>query len=127
MIVLELTGEVAKKAACRHVLAAPEGYYVRIQEPTRTLQQNSLIHPVCRTVQKHLEANGAAKHSESWWRDYFVAKFGGQEIIPDSDGGYIVMNKIHGTSSMGKRQGSDFIEWLHAFGSEIGVDWTKNG
>jgi len=121
----KVTGDAAKRAINSAVLALPEDkYFVKICEPTRTLEQNDKIHPTCRAVQKHLEDNGAVKHSEAWWRNYFVAKFGGQEIVPDADGGYVVMNKIHGTSEMGIAEGSDFIEWLYAYGSEIGVDWA---
>ena len=38
---LIITGETARKAICRHVLAAPEGHVVSISEPRRNLEQNA--------------------------------------------------------------------------------------
>ena len=111
---------------CRQALdAAPDGSVVTIGPAKATSAQNDKVHPLCREVQHHLEANGAAKRSEEWWRHYFVAKFAGQEIVPDPDGsgGFTVQNKIAGTSEMNKQEKSDFIEWLYAWGSEVGVEW----
>ena len=38
---LVISGEVARKAICRHVLTADEGYIVTIAEPSRNLEQNA--------------------------------------------------------------------------------------
>lgn len=46
----KLTGEVAKKAACREILAADEGHVVTLAEPNRTLDQNA-IDPACAAAQ----------------------------------------------------------------------------
>ena len=44
--VWKLTGEVAKKAACREVLSAPEGHVVTLGEPTRSLDANAAMWPI---------------------------------------------------------------------------------
>jgi len=89
----------------------------------RTVPQNNHLHPVIRQVAKHMMANGAPQWSEKRWRDYFVGKFLGQECLPDPDGsgGYVVLNRASGTSSLSKKEASDMLEWLYALGTDIGV------
>lgn len=123
--IFRLVHTEARKNALEAVRTAQDGLTVTIAPSTRTLDQNALIHPVCRAVQFHLESHGSTKRSEDWWRNYFVAKYAGQEVVPDGEGGFIVVNKCKGTSSMNKAEASDFIEWLYAYGSEIGIDWSK--
>lgn len=94
-------------------------------DPARTLSQNDHIHPLVRQIKNHLEASGATERPEEWWRGYLVAEYAGQEVIPSrhEPGKYIVVNKLGGTSAMKKAEASEFIEWLLAFGTEIGVEW----
>jgi len=90
----------------------------------RTLPQNDHLHPVIRTIYQHMEANGAPKRTEPWWKSYFVAKFLGQEAVNDPAGdGVLVMNKYGGTSDLDKEQAALMLDWLYAFGSDIGVEW----
>lgn len=99
----------------------------RLGRPNRTKDQNALIHPVVRQIIKHMHANGSPKRSEEWWRHYLVAKHAGQEIVPDpcGDGSFVVMNKVSGTSDMKVPEASEFIEWMYAWGAEIGVEWEE--
>ena len=102
---------------------APEGYTVEISEPKRTEPQNRLIHPVAREIQKHMEAHGAPKRHEEWWRYYLLGKWRGTEITPDPDGSgkFVVINNSAGTSGLNKAEASEFTEWMYAFGTDIGV------
>lgn len=124
-----LAHTTARTRAVQAITEAPAGYVVRVSPPTRTLEQNGLIHPVARAIKKHMEANGAKKRSEDWWRYYLVGKFAGQEVVedPDGEGGIVVMNKEDGTSGMDKKRASEFVEWMYAFGSNIGVDFGDDG
>lgn len=117
----------ARRRAQEAIANAPQGYVVRITEPKRTANQNDLIHPVVRQIQKHMEAHGAKKRSEDWWRYYLLGKFAGNEVCedPDGSGGIVVMNRETGTSGMGKGKGSEFIEWMYAFGANIGVNFDE--
>lgn len=47
----KLTGEVAKKAACREILAAQEGMVVTLAEPTRNLDQSAKFYAIWRYCQ----------------------------------------------------------------------------
>lgn len=121
-----LSHPAARHRAVEAVQTAPEGFVVRIGPPTRTLEQNGLIHPVARQIQKHLELNGARKRSEEWWRYYLLGKFAGSEVCedPDGSGGIVVMNRETGTSGLNKEKASEFIEWMYAWGTGIGVEWA---
>lgn len=120
-----LRDDAVRRRACDAIMAAPEGYAVKLQPPTRTLDQNGLIHPVVREIKKHMEAYGAKTRSEDWWRYYLLGKFAGNEVCedPDGGGGIVVMNRETGTSGMDKERASEFIEWMMAFGTGIGVEF----
>lgn len=94
---LILTGEAARKAACREVLAAPDGFAVTIGERTRTLDQNAKLWPMLHDV--------------------------AQKVVPGLDGGFVVCGQS--TSKMGKREFADLIELIYAFGAERGVAWSE--
>ena len=96
-----------------------------LTRPKRTLPQNDIIHPLCRQIAKHMEKHGAPKRSETWWRYYLVGKWAGQEVLPDPTGeGFVVMAKKT-TSDLTKGEASEFVEWLYAFGTSIGVEWDE--
>lgn len=119
MIVLKLTGEAARKAACRHVLAAPEGYVVKISEATRSLEQNSLLWPLLEKVAQEVDWYGQ-KLSTAEWKDVFSASLKRQKAVPALDGnGFVVCGQS--TSKMGKREFSDLIEVIHAFAASRGI------
>ena len=114
----KLTGEVAKKAACREILAAPEGYVVTLAEPNRTLDQNSLLWPLLTEVSKQVDWYGN-KLTADEWKDVFSASLKRQKVVPGLDGGFVVCGQS--TSRMSKREFSDLVELIYAFGAERGV------
>ena len=114
----KLTGEVAKKAACREILAAPEGYVVTLAEPTRTLDQNSLLWPLLTEVSKQVDWYGN-KLTADEWKDVFSAALKKQKDVPGLDGGFVVCGQS--TSRMSKREFSDLVELIYAFGADRGV------
>ena len=114
----KLTGEVAKKAACREILAAPEGYVVTLAEPTRTLDQNSLLWPLLTEVSKQVDWYGN-KLTADEWKDVFSAAMKKQKVVPGLDGGFVVCGQS--TSRMSKREFSDLVELIYAFGAGRGV------
>lgn len=106
----------------------PTGYILEIKEPKRTLNQNALIHPVVKQIQDYMEGHGAPARSKEWWRYYLLGKWNGSEITPDPDpdakGSFVVINRHAGTSGLSKAEASEFIEFLYAFGCNIGVKFT---
>ena len=116
---LILTGEAARKAACREVLAAPDGFAVTIGERTRTLDQNAALWPLLGEISRQVDWYGQ-RLSEEEWKDVFSAALKKQKVVPGLDGGFVVCGQR--TSKMGKREFSDLLELIHAFAAERGVE-----
>lgn len=119
---LILTGEAARKAACREVLAAPAGYAVTIGDATRTADQNAKLWPMLHDVAQQVEWYGN-RLSEDEWKDVFSAALKKQKVVPGLDGGFVVCGQR--TSKMGKREFGELIELIYAFGAEHGVAWSE--
>ena len=119
--ILILTGEAARKAACRDVLAAPEGYVVTIAERTRSLDQNAALWPALNEVSEQVDWYGQKLTPEEW-KDVFSAALKKQKVVPGLDGGFVVCGQR--TSRMGKREFGDLLELVHAFGAERGVRFS---
>ena len=115
---LILTGEVARKAACREILAAPEGFAVTIGEATRTNDQNAKLWPMLDEISQQVDWYGQ-KLTKEEWKDIFSAALKKQKAVPGLDGGFVVCGQS--TSKMGKREFSDLIELINAFAAERGV------
>lgn len=119
---LILTGEAARKAACREVLAAPAGYAVTIGDATRTTDQNAKLWPMLHDVAQQVDWYGN-RLSEEEWKDVFSAALRKQKVVPGLDGGFVVCGQS--TSKMGKREFADLIELIYAFGAERSVVWSE--
>jgi hypothetical protein len=119
--ILILTGEAARKAACRDVLAAPDGYVVTIAERTRSLDQNAALWPALNEVSEQVDWYGQKLTPEEW-KDVFSAALKKQKVVPGLDGGFVVCGQR--TSRMGKREFGDLLELVHAFGAERGVRFS---
>lgn len=118
---LILTGDAARKAACRDVLAAPDGYVVTIAERTRSLDQNAALWPALTEVSEQVDWYGQKLTPEEW-KDVFSAALKKQKVVPGLDGGSVVCGQR--TSRMGKREFGDLLELVYAFGAERGVRFS---
>ena len=119
---LILTGEAARKAACREVLAAPEGYAVTIGERTRSLDQNALLWALLHELSVQTDWHGM-KLSPDEWKDLMSAGLTKSKVVPNMEGsGFVILGQR--TSKMGKREFSDLCELILAFGAERGVRFS---
>lgn len=123
MIVLKLTGEAAKKAACRHVLAAQEGYVFRLGEPNRTLEANALMWKLLQCLENQATWHGNRLVSDEW-KDLLSAGLVQSKVVPNLTGnGFVILGQR--TSKLSKSQFSALIELIYAFGSENGVVFSE--
>lgn len=118
----KLTGQIAKRAACAAIMLAPEGYVVRLSEPTRSLEQNAKLWAMLHDVSTQVEWHGQKLTSEDW-KDVFTAALKRAKVVPGLDGGFVVCGQR--TSSMGKRDFSELVELIYAFGAEQNVQWSE--
>lgn len=116
-----LTAPRFRARAAQMIQNAPDGWVMRLSEPTRSLEQNSLLWPLLTDVAQQVEWYGN-KLSPDDWKDMFTASLRKCRAVPGIDGGFVVLGLR--TSKMGKREFSDLIELIRAFGSERGVEWS---
>lgn len=111
----------ARQNAAKAVLEAPEGYIVTIQEPTRNLIQNSRFWASLSDVSRQVDWHGNRLTPEEW-KDVFTAALKRQKVVPGIDGGFVVIGTR--TSKMGKREFSELLELVYAFGAQHGVKFS---
>ena len=113
----------SRKAIVARVMAAPEGYVVRISEPTRNLDQNAKLWACLTDVSEQVEWYGVKLTTENW-KDVFTASLKRSKVVPGLDGGFVVLGQH--TSSMSKADFSELLELIIAFGSEHEVEWSEH-
>lgn len=119
----KLTGEVAKKAACREILSAPEGHVVTLSEPNRTLDQNAAQWPYLEAFakQKQLCINGEMQWvTADDWKDVLTGCWNGEMRMAAFDGKVIMLPQR--TSKMGKGAFSTWLEFLIAMSVTSGIE-----
>lgn len=126
-IILKLTGEAAKKAACREILAAPVGHIVRITPETRSLDQNAKLHAMLTDISKQAKYLGAKRDLE-FWKGLFVSGWQiatGErpEIVPGLEGEFI--NIRESTTTLGVKRMASLIEYVTAWAVSNGVRLTE--
>lgn len=116
-----LVGDTHREYARRLIAQAPMDSAVVFKDATRTDDQNSKLWPMLQDVSRQVEWYGA-KLSDHEWKDVFTAALRKAKVVPGLDGGFVVLGQR--TSQMGKREFSDLIELIYAFGAEKGVVWS---
>ena len=117
--ILNLTGNLARQAACRYINEAPEGHVVTIAEPTRTLEQNSKLWPMLEELAEQTDWHGNKLNPEEW-KDLLSAGLVQSKAVPNLTGnGFVILGQR--TSKLSKSQFAALIELIYAFGTERGV------
>ena len=111
----------ARQNAAKAVMEAPEGHIVTIQEPTRNLIQNSRLWASLSEVSRQVDWHGNRLTPEEW-KDVFTAALKRQKVVPGIDGGFVVIGAR--TSKMDKREFSELLELVYAFGAQHGVQFS---
>jgi glycyl-tRNA synthetase alpha subunit len=120
-----LAHETARKGAARAVLAAPDGYYVEIKPPTRSLDQNARLWASLSDLATQTDWHGIRLVSDEW-KDLLSAGLVKSKVVPNMEGtGFVILGQR--TSKMSKKQFSDLLELIYAFGNERCVRWSEPG
>jgi hypothetical protein len=113
----------ARHSALDAVRQAPQGWMVQVGEPTRTLEQNAAQWPYLQALAKHATwpVNGVyTTMTEDEWKDVLTAAFHRESVRlaaafdggrPSNLGDGVVMLGMR-TSTMGKREFSEWLEFL---------------
>lgn len=117
-----LRGDTQRHFAKRKIDEAPADYVVVIKEPTRSDDQNAKLWPMLQDVARQVDWYGT-KLADHEWKDVFTASLRKSKVTPGLDGGFVVLGQK--TSTMTKREFSDLLELMYAFGAEKGVIWSE--
>lgn len=111
-------------AAINALLIGPDvaPMVVEIKPLTRTIDQNSKLWACLADVSKSVVWHGRRLSSEEW-KHVFTASLKKQEVVVGIDGGFVVLGQS--TSDMSKKELSDLIELIHAFGAEHFVTFNN--
>ena len=114
----------ARKMAAQFCMQAPEGFVCTIQEPNRTLEQNSAQWPILEAFAQQLQwpVNGAMTYlTAEEWKDILTAAFKKEtvRVAQGLDGGMVLLG--FRASKFGKKEFSDWLEFLHATAAHRGV------
>lgn len=121
-MIFRLVHAEARQRAAQAIASAPEGWIVKISEPTRTTDQNSLLWPLLTEISKQVDWYGQ-KLTEDEWKDVFTASLKQQKVVPGLDGGFVVCGQR--TSKMPKALFSELIELIYAFGAQKNVKFRE--
>jgi hypothetical protein len=88
---------------------------IRINEPTRNLEQNAKLWALLAEVSSQVDWYGE-KLSSDEWKDVFTAALKKSKVVPGLDGGFVVLGQH--TSSMSKTDFSELLELISAFCAE---------
>lgn len=95
---------------------------VSVKTDTRSTAQNSLLWSCLADVSRQVEWHGQRLDDEAW-KDMATAALKRQRVVPGIDGGFVVLGTR--TSRMTVAEMSELIDFLHAFGDERGVQWSR--
>lgn len=100
----------------------PVGWKITITPPGRTLDQNAKLWPMLDDLAKQVVWYGEKLDREDW-KDVLTASLKKYRVVPGIEGGFVACG-MH-TSKMSKRDFSELIELIYAFGAEKNVVWSE--
>jgi hypothetical protein len=89
----------------------------------RTLEQNSKQWPMLTDISKQVQWAGHWLTPDEW-KDLATASFRGCKVLPNLDFTGVVAVGLR-TSKMGRKDFSDYIEYLYSFGADHNVVWSE--
>lgn len=104
---------------------APDGFVVTVQEPKRSLEQNAAQWPMLEAFSQQLQwpVNGQmVRMTAEEWKDVLTSAFRQEQprLAMGINGGVVMLGQR--TSKFGKREFSEWIEFLHSVAADRGVD-----
>lgn len=116
-----LSNPVARSQAHRLVDAAPHGAILAVKEAKRTIDQNSLMWALLSDVSRS-KPQGRCMTPERW-KAAFMQSYGhAVQFENDLEGRPFPIG--HSSSRLSKQEMSELIEFILAWGTENGVQWT---
>ena len=120
-----LAHPTARQRAVDAVRNAPTGFCVTVAEPTRSLEANAAQWPILQAFADQLKwpVNGSMESlTAEEFKDILTAAFKREtvRVAMGLDGGMVMLGAR--TSQMGKREFSEWLDFLHATAAARGVE-----
>lgn len=115
----------ARRRAADACMTAPDGFVVTVSEPSRSLDQNAAQWPILQAIASQIQwpVNGRMETlTDEEFKDVLTAAFKGEQIrIARGVNGGVVMLGLR-TSKFSKKEFSEWLEFLHWFCADRGID-----
>lgn len=122
-ITFHLADKSAKERACAAIMGAPLGHYATLSAPTRTLDQNRLMWPLIKDFRD--QDTDMARFAPDEVKLRFLNALNNEmKMLPELQGGgsFVVGQR---SSTLSKRQFSDLIELMFAWGANHEIQWSR--
>lgn len=114
----------SRRRAVEACMSAPDGWIVRVSEPTRNLEQNALMWALLSDISEQVPWYGI-KLSADEYKDLLSAGLVKARVVPNVDGnGFVILGQR--TSKMTKGEFSQLVELILAFGADHNVRWSND-
>ena len=123
--IYRLVHREARERAINHVLNASDGNIVIIQEPTRSLNQNALLHSMFRRIAESGMTWCGRKMNEDQWKvllvsGHSIATGHEADIVPGIENELV--NLRESTAAMSSKRIASLIEYIKAFMTEHSIE-----
>lgn len=127
-----LVSDRVRANAMQAVDAAPSGYVVTVAEPTRTSEQNAMLHALLSDMAKSSHTFAGKRRSLEEWKmlvvsGHAVATKRAGEVIPGIEGEFVAIRES--TATMSVSRASSLIEYVLAYciSNGIPLNLTQRG
>jgi hypothetical protein len=118
-----LNSAFARQRAANVIASAPDGYVVAIEEPRRTIDQNSRLWAMLSDVA--MSKPMGRMHTPDEWKMIFMSACGWEvAFLPGLDGRFLPYG--YRSSKLTKKQMTDLQDFIQAWGDENGVRWSAD-
>jgi hypothetical protein len=113
--------------ACDFIRQAGQRLRIEVGEPKRSLEQNdrmwALLTDISEQVQWPVDGRMQRLSPEDWKHILSAGLKREHRVAQGIDGGFVLLGQR--TSKMTKRELSELMELIAAFGAERGVEWSE--
>lgn len=131
MVIVHLTGEIAKQKAIQAVRDCPYGMVMQIRKATRNLDQSAKFHAMCGDLAKSNVEWAGKRRTLGQWKVLMISahavatKESEPEIVLGVEGEFVNIREESSKMSVGRA--SSLIEYVLAFGAEYEIKWSAHG
>jgi hypothetical protein len=119
---LVLNSDFARQRAVNAVLKAPDGFVCIVDEPKRTIDQNSRLWALLSDVA--MSKPQGRMHTPEEWKCIFMSACGWEvAFLPGLEGRFLPYG--YRSSKLTKKQMTDLQDFIQAWGDENGVKWSE--